>query len=105
MIEDTSLNEGKQRARTAETLSPPGDEKRSRNNETEDDGESIPLLNGSSQFDDTNGSVIITSVQQNRDYDSSDESLDNSLYSPKSDTPLTSTQKLDDAVVSTGVDG
>ncbi len=92
VIEDTSVNEGKLWARTAETLSPPGDEKRSRNSDIPDVGESVPSYIENSQFDDTDGSVIITSAQKSRDRDSSDDSSDSNDYSADNDTPLTSTQ-------------
>ncbi len=75
VIEDTSINGGKQRARIAEILSPPVMKK---GHEMAEDGDFAPLLNDSSQLADTDGSAVITSAQHNRVFDSSDDISDNS---------------------------
>ncbi len=82
----------KQRARTAASLTPPGDEKRSKNSDTDNSGESVPLYNDETSSDESDGSLEIPPAQRIKESNISNDFADSLEFLQDLNTPLTSTQ-------------
>ncbi len=99
-----TLVDSKHRARTGETLTPPGDEKRYKNLESDLNGESTPFSNDESLDDDSDTSLDITSAQREGAINISPEIGDSLEFSQDIDPPLTSMQvPLANTAKTTGV--